>query len=62
MTIIKIERVVVSPDGEEFTSLGAMARHDYQKSLGRERTKVKIRRKVSPPDNVDDEGDLGGAA
>lgn len=46
--VIQIKRVVVSPSGEAYESVGAMRRHEYQRSVGKARTTVQIRKVPTP--------------
>lgn len=52
--VVQVRRVVVSPSGETFSSPGAIARHEYQKSIGKARTHLRIEPLPTPRGQIDE--------
>lgn len=45
--IVKLERVVLGPDGDAYTAPAVWRRHEYMASLGKARTRLSVRRAKS---------------
>lgn len=42
--IVKLERVVVGPNGDAYTAPAVWRRHEYMVSIGKAKTRLSIRR------------------
>jgi len=45
--VVKLERVVIGPNGEVYTAPAVWRRHEYMASIGKARTRLSVRRAKS---------------